>query len=78
MFALAWWPRWLECGPVHQKVAGSIPDQGTYLGCGCDPWVGCVQEATRPMFLFHIDVSVSLSHILFLSLESINMSSGEY
>ena len=31
---------WLECRPVHQKVVGSIPSQGTYLGCGFEPWWG--------------------------------------
>ena len=29
-----------------KKVAGSIPVQGTYLGCGFNPPSGCVQEAT--------------------------------
>ena len=29
--------RWLQFRPAHQKVAGSIPGQGTYLGYGFDP-----------------------------------------
>ena len=29
------------------KVAGLIPSQGTYLGCGFDPWSGHMQEATH-------------------------------
>ena len=28
---------------VYQKVAGSIPSQGTYLGCGFDPRLGCLE-----------------------------------
>ena len=32
--ALARWFSWLECRPVHQKVAGSIPSQGV---CGRQP-----------------------------------------
>ena len=28
------------------KVVGSIPGQGTYLGCGFKPQLGCEQEAT--------------------------------
>ena len=31
-FALAGEAQWTECWPVNQKVAGSIPSQGTYLG----------------------------------------------
>ena len=31
--------------PTQQKVGGSIPDQGTYLGCGVGPWSGLVREA---------------------------------
>ena len=26
--------QWIECWPVHQRVTGSIPSQGTCLGCG--------------------------------------------
>ena len=31
------WLSWLEHRPVHQKIAGLIPSQGIYLGCGFDP-----------------------------------------
>ena len=32
-------PPWqaVECGPANLKVAGSIPSQGTCLGCGQVP-----------------------------------------
>ena len=37
---LARWLSWLESCPIHQKVVGSIPTQGTYLGCRFDPPLG--------------------------------------
>ena len=39
--------QWAGCHPGNQKVAGSIPGQGTCLGCGFCPWSGCVQEAIK-------------------------------
>ena len=38
--AIAGVAQWIECQPVDRKVAGSIPSQGTYLGCGPGPWLG--------------------------------------
>ena len=35
---LAEWLSWLEHRPAHQRAAVSILSQGTYLGCGFDPW----------------------------------------
>ena len=35
--------QWLKCQPASQKVAGSIPGQGTGLDCG----PGGVREATE-------------------------------
>ena len=29
--------QWIKCWPVNQRVAGSIPSQGTCLGCGTGP-----------------------------------------
>ena len=29
--------KWIEGQPVNQRVAGSIPSQGTCLGCGPGP-----------------------------------------
>ena len=52
--------------PVHQKVEGSILGQGTYLGCGFDPWSEHIWEAASPHFS-HTDVSLSLSLSLSLS-----------
>ena len=35
--ALAGVAQWIEHGPENQRVAGSIPSQGTCLGCGPGP-----------------------------------------
>lgn len=48
--ALARWLYWLEHRPVHQKAEGLIPGQGSYLGCGFDAQLGCVQERTNRCF----------------------------
>ena len=40
--------QWITCWPVNQRVAGSIPNQGTCLGCGPGSQLG-VGEATRKM-----------------------------
>ena len=32
--ALAGVAQWIECQPAKQGVAGLIPSQGTWLGCG--------------------------------------------
>ena len=29
--------QWIECQTANQKVVGSIPSQGTCLGCGLGP-----------------------------------------
>ena len=63
---------------VHQKVIGSISSQGTYLGCGINPHLGCTWKATNRCFpLTSIFLSSSLSTPLLLSLKSINVSLGE-
>ena len=30
--ALAGVAQWIDCGPANQRVTGSIPSQGMYLG----------------------------------------------
>ena len=35
--ALAGVAQWIECRPANQRVAGSIPSQGTCLSCGPGP-----------------------------------------
>ena len=42
--ALAGVAQWIECWPVNQRAAGSIPGQGACLGCG--PPVAGAREAT--------------------------------
>lgn len=54
---MAGWLSWLRLHPIHQKNAGLIPSQGTFVGCGFDPWPGRIWEA----------MCVSLPHPLFLS-----------
>ena len=43
--ALAGVAQWIEHWPVNQRVTGSIPSQGTCLGCRPGPHSGDVQEA---------------------------------
>ena len=56
----------------NRNVAGSIPGQDSYIGCGFGPRSGCIQspvqvctEGSQSMLLSHIDVS--LSSLSFLS-----------
>ena len=35
---------WIECGPMNQRVTGSIPSQGTCLGHGPGPQQGACQR----------------------------------
>ena len=37
LLALAGVAQWIEHGPANRKVVGSIPSQGTCLGCGPCP-----------------------------------------
>ena len=32
------WLSWVEHRPVHQKIRGLSPGQGTCLGCALNPW----------------------------------------
>ena len=48
--------QWIECGPENQRVAGSIPSQGTCLGCGPGPQLGTCErqpciDVSLPLFL---------------------------
>ena len=40
------------CNPTEQNVTGSIPSQGTSLGCGFSPQRWCWQEAPDPCFSY--------------------------
>ena len=66
------WPSCLEHCHVNRKVTGSIPGQGTYLGCGFDPRLGCMWEATYRYFshqCFSLFLPSSLCKISKLSLD---------
>ena len=54
---------WLQHHPIHQKVTGSIPSQGTYLGCRFDPQWRRIWEATLDVSLLHWCFSPFLSKI---------------
>ena len=59
----------------NQKVASSIPNQGTYLGCGFVPQSGCMHEAMNQCFSLS---SMFLSSCLHSYLKVMKkMSSGE-
>ena len=57
---------------MHQKFAGSIAGQGTYLGCGFDPWLGYVREATDQCFSLSPPSSVSKVNKHILGMGGIN------
>ena len=46
--------QWVECGRLNRKITGSIPSQGTCLGCRPGPQLGAHER--QP----HIDVSLPL------------------
>ena len=56
LLALAGVAQWIEHGPANRKVVGSIPSQGTCLGCGPGPWWGTHEgqphtDVSLPFFL---------------------------
>ena len=54
--------QWLEHGSVNQKVAGSIPNQGTCLGCGPGPWwVACGRQPHTDFFPLSFSLNSPLS-----------------
>ena len=67
--ALAGVAQWIECWPVNQRVAGSIPRRGTCLsfrsGPQCEP-----VRSNQWMYILHINVSLPPS--LPLSLKNTN------
>lgn len=60
-----WVAQLVAASSLHQKGAGSILGQSTYLGRGWHPWMGHVWEETDGCFSY-IDVSLS-SPLPFLS-----------
>ena len=69
------WLSWIEHHPINCKAAGSIPGQGTYLGCRFGSQSGHVWEATDPRFsLTSMFLFLSPSLPFPLSLKSISMS----
>lgn len=68
--ALASLAQWFERWPKDRRVPGSIPANGTYLGCGLDfdslALVGACMGGNQPMCLSCINVSFSLSPFHYL------------
>ena len=44
VYSLAGVAQWIEHWPENQRVAGSIPSQGTCLGCGPGPQLGASEK----------------------------------
>ena len=73
---LARWLNWLERHPMHQKVVGSIPSQGTYPRLQVQSLVRVCTEGKQMLFFSHV---MSPSLLPFpLTLKSVSKSSGEY
>ena len=56
MESSGWWLSWLERGPMHQQVVGSVPGQGTYLG-----WVLSLGQGIYRQQLVNVSLIFSLS-----------------
>ena len=66
VMASAWWLSWLGHWIIHQKVVGSIPGQGKYLGCRINLWLkvhmegnACFSFALMFLFLSKINKNIS-------------------
>ena len=59
--ALSGVAQWIECQPVNQRVKGSIPSQGTCLGCRPGPQLGACerQPYTDPSLPFSLPSPLS-------------------
>ena len=63
VIALAGVAQWTEHQPVNQRVTGSIPSQGTCLGCrpGRAPSRGCMRgnhtDVSLPLFLLPFQIN---------------------
>ena len=51
--ALAGVAQRIECRPVNQDVTGSIPGQGTCLGCSPSPHLGACERQSIDVSLAH-------------------------
>ena len=53
--------QWIEWWPAKRKVAGSIPSQGTRLGCSPSPQLGACEKQLLDVSLTHQCFSPSFS-----------------
>lgn len=58
-WALARVAGWLEHCPMHRRISGLTPSQGSYPGCKCDPPVTVHTEGNWSMFLSPSPYSLS-------------------
>ena len=68
--ALAGVAQWTECWPANQRVAGSIPSQGTCLGYRPGPrWGLCKRQphndVSLPLFLLYLKIFFKKSKLNF-------------
>ena len=61
LHALAGVAQGIQCQPANQKVAHSIPGQGTWLGCGQGPQLGACERQPINVSVTHRCFSLSLS-----------------
>ena len=63
--ALAGVAQRIECRPVNQDVTGSIPGQGTCLGCSPSPHLGACErqsiDVSRPLFFLPLSLSLEMN-----------------
>ena len=45
--------QWVGHPPTNRKFMGSIPGQGTCLGCGLGPWLGVCESQLIDISLTH-------------------------
>ena len=59
--ALAGVAQGIELRPTNQRAVGSIPSQGTYLGCRPGPQLGAHKRQPHIDFFLHLFLSPFLS-----------------
>ena len=57
-FALAGVAQWIERQPMNQRVTGSIPSQGTCLGCKPGLWWGMVVSGNHTLMFLSLSFSL--------------------
>ena len=66
------WPSWMEHHLVNWKAVGSIPSQGTHLGYGFNPQLGCICRQ-----LMNVSLSLRLPSSLCKSNEKVSLGENK-